>query len=311
MRRSTTQQPWRLTVLAACLAGCARRGLCAAAPAGGVRVRLRGREVLAAPGETLRSALLRRGLTPHNGRSKEVNCRGLGTCGTCAVRVCETSTAQLLPSTRTPRENLRLGLPPHRPPLAPQLRLACQCTVGAGGAAGPEPPVLVLVKHSGFWGSEVPPSDEAADAFAAPLGRLEFLLDRGATPAPAPSPAGDALEAGAAAEGESEGEGEGAAQAPSGRAEAPAEEEEAAAACESCHGSQMAHCPACDGRGRYEVVYKIPDLPAMPDGSRPLGRMEVGCSACHGRGTVICRACFAGDPYDLAAIRELMARKPD
>ena len=39
-------------------------------------------------GETLRTAALRRGfVSPHNGRANLINCRGLGTCGTCAVAV--------------------------------------------------------------------------------------------------------------------------------------------------------------------------------------------------------------------------------
>jgi len=38
-------------------------------------------------GTTLRTALLLNGLSPHNGRAQLINCRGLGTCGTCAVEV--------------------------------------------------------------------------------------------------------------------------------------------------------------------------------------------------------------------------------
>ena len=38
-------------------------------------------------GEVLRSAALKRGISPHNGKSMLINCRGLGTCGTCAVEV--------------------------------------------------------------------------------------------------------------------------------------------------------------------------------------------------------------------------------
>ena len=39
-------------------------------------------------GETLRTAALRRGIvSPHNGRANDINCRGLGTCGTCAVDI--------------------------------------------------------------------------------------------------------------------------------------------------------------------------------------------------------------------------------
>lgn len=38
-------------------------------------------------GATLRTAMLEAGVTPHNGRATLINCRGLGTCGTCAVEV--------------------------------------------------------------------------------------------------------------------------------------------------------------------------------------------------------------------------------
>lgn len=304
------------------------RPFCAATapPQPGVRVRLRGREILAAPGETLRSALLRRGLSPHNGRSKEINCRGLGTCGTCAIRVCQSSTAQLLPVARTGRENLRLSLPPHRPPLAPQLRLACQCRIGPA-TAGPEPPVLELFKHSGFWGSESDLSAESADEFALPLGDLEFVLDRGVEVAAADaaskeraaveqgntgvaravpaSTSGNSPAAGVETGSDCSGGGSlgGMRAGETARAGAPV--------CTSCGGSQMAPCPSCDGCGRYAVNYKIPDLPAMPDGSRPVGTMEVKCASCQGRGTVICRVCFSGDPYDLEAVRAIMRSKPD
>ncbi len=39
-------------------------------------------------GATLRTAMLEAGVTLHNGRATLINCRGLGTCGTCAVEVC-------------------------------------------------------------------------------------------------------------------------------------------------------------------------------------------------------------------------------
>ena len=45
-------------------------------------------------GELLRTALLRRGLSPHNNNSQLINCRGLGACGTCAVEVRATSSPQ-------------------------------------------------------------------------------------------------------------------------------------------------------------------------------------------------------------------------
>ena len=61
------------------------RGLSTVAPRRW-RVRFRGAEVWADDGELLRTALLRAGVaSPHNDRARVVNCRGLGTCGTCAT----------------------------------------------------------------------------------------------------------------------------------------------------------------------------------------------------------------------------------
>eukprot|EP00968_Pinguiococcus_pyrenoidosus_P009340 scaffold731_cov261-Pinguiococcus_pyrenoidosus.AAC.86 len=54
---------------------------------GQYKVEFRGQTVLVNHGELLRTSLLRRKLTPHNGQAKLINCRGLGTCGTCAVRI--------------------------------------------------------------------------------------------------------------------------------------------------------------------------------------------------------------------------------
>ena len=54
---------------------------------------------------------------PHNGKSALVNCRGLGTCGTCAVEVRGAINPMSV------RERLRLTAPPHD--LRDGLRLAC------------------------------------------------------------------------------------------------------------------------------------------------------------------------------------------
>jgi ferredoxin len=86
-------------------------------------------------GDTLRDVLLGAGLSPHNGRASWLNCRGLGTCGTCAVEV----TGPV--SEKTARETWRLNFPPHRAPSP--LRLSCQVKVMGD---------LTVVKHEGFWG---------------------------------------------------------------------------------------------------------------------------------------------------------------
>lgn len=76
----------------------------------------------AASGTTLRTALLTGGVTPHNGRATLINCRGLGTCGTCAVEV----VGPVQPQEWTAQEQLRLNFPPHGPQGNRRLRLACQ-----------------------------------------------------------------------------------------------------------------------------------------------------------------------------------------
>jgi len=67
-----------------------------------------------------------------------VNCHGLGSCGTCAVAV-EGEAGE-----RTPRERLRLSIPPHDPDDG--LRLACQTTVEGD---------LTVRTYPGFWGQHV------------------------------------------------------------------------------------------------------------------------------------------------------------
>lgn len=88
--------------------------------------------------ETLRQVLLRSGLTPHNGQAKWLNCKGMGTCGTCAVAI----EGAITPPTKI--ENWRLGFPPHQRNSG--LRLACQVRCKGN---------VVVTKHPGFWGEEV------------------------------------------------------------------------------------------------------------------------------------------------------------
>jgi ferredoxin len=88
-------------------------------------------------GTNLRSALMKEDLSPHNGAAQWLNCKGLGTCGTCAVSV-----AGDLPPLNS-RENWRLNFPPHK--LSSNLRLACQIKVHDD---------LTIEKHAGFWGEK-------------------------------------------------------------------------------------------------------------------------------------------------------------
>jgi ferredoxin len=96
-----------------------------------------------AKGTTLRTALLRNGLSPHNSRATLINCRGLGMCGTCAVQV--VPTGAVFPQEWNPQERLRLAFPPHSPPGNQQLRLACQVVVEGN---------VSVVKRAGFWGQK-------------------------------------------------------------------------------------------------------------------------------------------------------------
>ena len=90
-------------------------------------------------GANLRKALLSKGLSPYSPGAEILNCRGLGTCGTCAVQV------EGEVSKPTSIEAWRLQFPPHKPESG--LRLACQCAVKGN---------LSLVKHKGFWGQHAP-----------------------------------------------------------------------------------------------------------------------------------------------------------
>jgi ferredoxin len=84
-------------------------------------VRFAGKSVECLQGANLRSVLVRARLPLYNGAAQAVHCRGLGTCGTCAVHVDGAVSEQ------TRAERLRLALPPHHGD--DRLRLACQVDV--------------------------------------------------------------------------------------------------------------------------------------------------------------------------------------
>jgi ferredoxin len=94
--------------------------------------------ILCTSGDNLRRVLRKAGVSPHNGNAEWLNCKGMGTCGTCAVRI----TGEVSPMTAV--ERWRLDFPPHR--LADGLRLACQCSVVGD---------LKLEKQAGFWGESL------------------------------------------------------------------------------------------------------------------------------------------------------------
>ena len=131
-----------------------------------VELVFRGRPTTVRAGSKLRSALLRAGETPHNGNARVINCRGLGTCGTCAVEIVGPEDA-VSPGEWTAVESARLNFPPHAPPGNRRLRLACQVRVRRA---------CEVRKYDRFWGQGNAVTTEAAED-AAPLGALEFLLD--------------------------------------------------------------------------------------------------------------------------------------
>jgi ferredoxin len=88
-------------------------------------------------GANLRLLLLSKGLSPYNGKAKILNCRGLGSCGTCAVTI----VGKVNPETFM--EKWRLSFPPHKP--GSGLRLACQVKVEGD---------LKVTKGKGFWGEK-------------------------------------------------------------------------------------------------------------------------------------------------------------
>lgn len=97
-----------------------------------------GQEIECESGALLRTVLHQHDLSPHNGQSRWLNCKGFGTCGTCAV-VVEGEVSSL-----TKVERWRLQFPPHQP--HPNLRLACQCKVLGD---------VQLRKGEGFWGQRL------------------------------------------------------------------------------------------------------------------------------------------------------------
>jgi len=109
-------------------------------------VTFEGREIDCKAGAILRDVLLDAGETPHNGRARLANCRGHGTCGTCAVAI-EGATSE--PANI---EQWRLDFPPHERDAG--LRLACQTRIRGD---------LFVEKFGGFWGQHTGEAREAGD----------------------------------------------------------------------------------------------------------------------------------------------------
>ncbi|HHP7232923.1 MAG TPA: 2Fe-2S iron-sulfur cluster-binding protein [Xenococcaceae cyanobacterium] len=99
------------------------------------KVKFQGKTVACAVGANLRQVLLKNQLNLYNGKAKYINCRGLGSCGTCAVEISgEVSSPNW-------KDRARRSLPPHSP--TKNRRLACQTQVLGD---------IEVIKYDGFWG---------------------------------------------------------------------------------------------------------------------------------------------------------------
>jgi ferredoxin len=94
-----------------------------------------GQSIECPEGANLRQVLLGHHIPVHNGNAALINCRGIGTCGTCAVEI------EGAVSAKSWREKARLSLPPHHAETS--RRLACQVKVLGD---------IQVSKFSGFWG---------------------------------------------------------------------------------------------------------------------------------------------------------------
>ncbi len=102
-----------------------------------------GKTIDCQPGENLRRVLLAAGVDLYNGNANIINCRGIGSCGTCAVEIeaLDTSSDKQAVSDANWRDRARRSLPPHDP--SKDLRLACQTQVYGD---------IRVTKYDGFWG---------------------------------------------------------------------------------------------------------------------------------------------------------------
>lgn len=98
-------------------------------------VTAQGKTIHCEMGANLRRVLLDHGVELYNGQATVINCRGIGTCGTCAVAIAgQVSEANW-------KDRARRSLPPHSPDR--NLRLACQTQVLGD---------ISVTKYDGFWG---------------------------------------------------------------------------------------------------------------------------------------------------------------
>lgn len=94
-----------------------------------------GKTIECAEGANLRRVLLDNDVALYNGNAKLINCRGIGSCGTCAVQIAGDASAVNW------KDRGRRSLPPHNPERP--LRLACQTRVLGD---------MTVTKYDQFWG---------------------------------------------------------------------------------------------------------------------------------------------------------------
>jgi ferredoxin len=99
-----------------------------------------GQQISCEPGANLRQVLLRHRVALYNGGAQVINCRAIGTCGTCAVKITSAAGATAV-SPIGWKETMRLSLPPHDG--TGDRRLACQVRVWED---------IHVSKLDGFWG---------------------------------------------------------------------------------------------------------------------------------------------------------------
>jgi ferredoxin len=94
-----------------------------------------GKTIECVVGANLRKVLLQGDIDLYNNGAKVINCRGIGSCGTCAVEI------EGEVSKPNWRDTTRRSLPPHS--LTKNLRLACQTQILGD---------VKVTKYDGFWG---------------------------------------------------------------------------------------------------------------------------------------------------------------
>lgn len=99
------------------------------------KITAQGKTIECEVGANLRRVLLDHQVALYNGQSTLINCRGIGSCGTCAVKI----EGQV--SDANWRDRTRRSIPPHRPDN--DVRLACQTKVIGD---------IQVTKFNGFWG---------------------------------------------------------------------------------------------------------------------------------------------------------------